>query len=227
MATLAAAWQGDPARLEAVAAAAFGMWSRAANLRFRAAAPGETPDILIGAQGEPEGIAFANVWHGPGEGGRRAAHPRHGLPQPRGRLDDRRRAGADRGLRPRHRPRPRDRPRDRPRPSRAARGADGLHEPGADGRADARRRRGGRAALRARTEAGRRGADNKVVLGGRPRRRRDAGATTARPGERGCCRQAAGRRDVVPAAMAARPIEGVFVLARPVYQRRDSRVRLT
>jgi len=69
MATLAAAWQGDPARLEAVAAEAFGMWSRAANLRFRAAVPGEAPDVLIGAQGEPEGIAFANVWNGTGRAG--------------------------------------------------------------------------------------------------------------------------------------------------------------
>lgn len=69
MAALAPAWHGDPARLGRVAAQAFGMWSRAADLHFREAAPGETPDILIGAQGEPEGIAFANVWHGPGRDG--------------------------------------------------------------------------------------------------------------------------------------------------------------
>jgi Matrixin len=69
MSGLAAAWQRDPARLEAVAEAAVGMWSRAADVRFRAAAPGETPDILIGAQGVPKGIAFADVWHGPSERG--------------------------------------------------------------------------------------------------------------------------------------------------------------
>lgn len=66
---LAPAWHRDPGRLAAVARAAFGMWSRAADLRFREAAPGETPDIVIGVQGDPEGIAFADVWHGPGANG--------------------------------------------------------------------------------------------------------------------------------------------------------------
>jgi hypothetical protein len=65
MAELAPAWQGDTARLEAIAAAAFAMWSRVANLAFRPAAANEAPDILIGAQGTPEEVAFANVWHGP------------------------------------------------------------------------------------------------------------------------------------------------------------------
>ena len=69
MALLAEVWQGDPARLAAVAARAFAMWSREADVRFRRAAPGERPDILIGVQGEPERIAFANVWHGPGAAG--------------------------------------------------------------------------------------------------------------------------------------------------------------
>ena len=69
MGGLASAWHGEPERLDAVARAALAMWSRAADLRFREAAPGETPDILIGAQDEPEGVAFANVWHGPGESG--------------------------------------------------------------------------------------------------------------------------------------------------------------
>ena len=69
MAVLAEVWQGDPARLAAVAARAFAMWSREADLRFRRAAPGESPDILIGVQGEPERIAFANVWHGPARAG--------------------------------------------------------------------------------------------------------------------------------------------------------------
>ena len=46
------------------------MWSREADLQFRPAREGETPDILIGAQGRPEGIAFANVWHAdPAPGG--------------------------------------------------------------------------------------------------------------------------------------------------------------
>ena len=66
---LSSAWKGGPERLDAVAQAAFGMWSRAADLRFREAVPGERPDILIGAQGEPEGVAFADVWHGPGANG--------------------------------------------------------------------------------------------------------------------------------------------------------------
>lgn len=65
MAELAAAWGNDPARLAAIAADAFAIWSREADLRFRPAAPGETPDVLIGAEGEPARIAFANVWHGP------------------------------------------------------------------------------------------------------------------------------------------------------------------
>jgi hypothetical protein len=40
------------------------MWSREADLGFRPAAAGEVPDILIGTQGVPQRIAFANVWHG-------------------------------------------------------------------------------------------------------------------------------------------------------------------
>jgi hypothetical protein len=66
---MAQAWHRDPARLEAVAADAFAMWSRAANVGFREAAPGETPDIVIGVEGRPEGIAFTNVWHGAGAKG--------------------------------------------------------------------------------------------------------------------------------------------------------------
>ncbi len=64
MAELAAAWGNDAARLADIAADAFGIWSRAADLRFREALPGERPDILIGAEGVPSRIAFANVWHG-------------------------------------------------------------------------------------------------------------------------------------------------------------------
>jgi hypothetical protein len=40
------------------------MWSREADLGFRQAAAGEVPDILIGSQGVPQRVAFANVWHG-------------------------------------------------------------------------------------------------------------------------------------------------------------------
>jgi hypothetical protein len=69
MTALAPAWGGDPARLEAVAAAAFAIWSRAADVDFRRASPGETPDILIGTQGTPEHVAFANVWRGTAERG--------------------------------------------------------------------------------------------------------------------------------------------------------------
>jgi hypothetical protein len=56
-------WRRDAARLERAAAEAFAMWSAAADIEFRRARPGERPDILIGAQGEPWRIAFANVWH--------------------------------------------------------------------------------------------------------------------------------------------------------------------
>jgi hypothetical protein len=66
---LARAWENEPARLAELAAGAFAIWSREADIRFRAAAPGEAPDILIGAEGEPSRIAFANVWHGPGVDG--------------------------------------------------------------------------------------------------------------------------------------------------------------
>jgi hypothetical protein len=58
---IAAAAEVDRRRFEALAAAAFGLWSGAANFAFRPAQGGETPDILIGAQGSPHGIAFADV----------------------------------------------------------------------------------------------------------------------------------------------------------------------
>jgi hypothetical protein len=57
---LAGGW--DAAGLARVAAAAFRLWGEAADISFRPAAPGEIPDILIGAQGRPDRIAFANVW---------------------------------------------------------------------------------------------------------------------------------------------------------------------
>jgi hypothetical protein len=69
MTELARVWEHDPARLAEIAAAAFAIWSREADLVFRPAAAGEAPDILIGAEGEPLRIAFANVWHGAGRDG--------------------------------------------------------------------------------------------------------------------------------------------------------------
>jgi hypothetical protein len=44
-------------------AAAFAMWEAAANINFREAAEGAPADILIGAQAEPEGWAFADVFY--------------------------------------------------------------------------------------------------------------------------------------------------------------------
>ena len=49
-------------RLDGIVAAAFEMWAAVAGIVFRPAGPGERPDILIGAQGRPQRIAFANVW---------------------------------------------------------------------------------------------------------------------------------------------------------------------
>lgn len=43
--------------------AAFAMWERAANVRFREAEPGEVANILVGAQADPEGWAFADVFY--------------------------------------------------------------------------------------------------------------------------------------------------------------------
>lgn len=63
MDVLSPVWGGDEAALEEIAADAFAMWSAAARIDFRRAAPGERPDILIGTQAKPRRIAFANVWH--------------------------------------------------------------------------------------------------------------------------------------------------------------------
>lgn len=59
---IAAAADVERRQFEAFAAAAFDLWSHAANITFRPAQANETPDILIGAQGSPHGIAFADVW---------------------------------------------------------------------------------------------------------------------------------------------------------------------
>jgi hypothetical protein len=59
---IAAAADVDRRRFEALAAEAFDLWSGAANIAFRPAQAGESPDILIGAQGSPHGVAFADIW---------------------------------------------------------------------------------------------------------------------------------------------------------------------
>lgn len=51
-----------PAAIRKEVAAAFAMWEAAANIRFKEAAHGARADILIGAQVEPEGWAFADVF---------------------------------------------------------------------------------------------------------------------------------------------------------------------
>lgn len=49
--------------IRAEVAAAFAMWEAAANVTFKEAAEGAPADILIGAQAEPEGWAFADVFY--------------------------------------------------------------------------------------------------------------------------------------------------------------------
>ena len=98
------------------------MWSGAADISFRRAAPGERPDILIGAQAEPRRIAFAlDVLHD-------AAAAEDGVaplvranairfnPEIAGRP-----TAAGRTSGPAHHARRRDRPRDRPTIRRRAR----------------------------------------------------------------------------------------------------------
>jgi hypothetical protein len=58
---VAAAAGVDRRRFEALAVAAFDLWSRAADIAFRPAQANESQDILIGAQGSPHGIAFTDV----------------------------------------------------------------------------------------------------------------------------------------------------------------------
>jgi hypothetical protein len=54
----------DAVRREVVAA--FAMWEKAANVVFKEAPEGGPADILIGAQTEPEGWAFADVFYDAG-----------------------------------------------------------------------------------------------------------------------------------------------------------------
>jgi hypothetical protein len=61
--TLLATSQIAPETVRAEIAAAFAMWEAVANIGFREAADPAKADILIGAQLEPEGWAFANVFY--------------------------------------------------------------------------------------------------------------------------------------------------------------------
>jgi hypothetical protein len=60
---LAAASGVSPAALKDEAKAAFAMWEAAANIVFQEAPAGASADILIGAQTEPDGWAFADVFY--------------------------------------------------------------------------------------------------------------------------------------------------------------------
>lgn len=60
---LIAASQIDVTTLRTELAAAFSMWEAAANITFREAPEGKRADILLGAQMEPEGWAFADVFY--------------------------------------------------------------------------------------------------------------------------------------------------------------------
>jgi len=51
------------ASLRTELAAAFSMWEAAANITFQEAPEGARADILVGAQAEPEGWAFADVFY--------------------------------------------------------------------------------------------------------------------------------------------------------------------
>jgi len=63
MSGLLAASHVTPVTLHQEMQAAFAMWEAVANLSFREAANPDEADILIGAQKDPEGWAFANVFY--------------------------------------------------------------------------------------------------------------------------------------------------------------------
>jgi hypothetical protein len=54
--------------LRAIFTGAFDRWSAAADIRFRYVPDDDAADILIGAQGVPRDVAYANVWHEPNPG---------------------------------------------------------------------------------------------------------------------------------------------------------------
>ena len=58
---LIAASKLAPSAVHEEIAAAFPLWEAAVNIRFREASEGERTNILIGAQAEPQGRAFADV----------------------------------------------------------------------------------------------------------------------------------------------------------------------
>jgi hypothetical protein len=62
-ANLLAASKLDIAAFDREVSAAFAMWQSVANIRFRKARDDEAADIVIGAQAEPEGWAFADVFY--------------------------------------------------------------------------------------------------------------------------------------------------------------------
>jgi hypothetical protein len=66
---LAAASGVPPAALKEEARAAFTMWETAANIVFKEAPDAGPADILIGAQTEPDGWAFADVFYDAGAPG--------------------------------------------------------------------------------------------------------------------------------------------------------------
>jgi len=47
--------------LDATAAYAFGEWSALSGMEFKRAAPGERPQVLLGAQTKPSGVAWTNL----------------------------------------------------------------------------------------------------------------------------------------------------------------------
>lgn len=58
---------------------AFDDWERVADLRFTYVEEPAAADILIGAQAQPSGIAYANVWHFPTQGSETARILRAGI----------------------------------------------------------------------------------------------------------------------------------------------------
>ena len=196
-------------------------------MRFRPAAPGEAPDILIGARGHAAaGRLRQRLARRRRAGRHRAADPRDDLLQSRGGLDRpgpaRRRGRA----RPRDGAGARDRPRDRPRSSGRDRGADGLFQPGQHRPPDAGRHRRGGGALRAGEITGREKLSEKVRFLRGARTTRDGRAGGSRP-ERNAWRSAAGLQDVVPrrgAVLAA--ARGFSFRFAACMSADDSRVRL-
>lgn len=58
----------EPAQARELFGEAFRLWQEAAAVSFSYVSDEDAADILIGAQGEPTGIAFTNLWHEPHAG---------------------------------------------------------------------------------------------------------------------------------------------------------------